>query len=408
MPMITLITEWRRDLFEMMSQIFSQQEVRRGVSRLGRVATLSLFLVVFICSISLAVPICGSCGYENGDTARFCSHCGQNLKTAIAKPAGPATEPGDEPPVSDAIISPDAVTLDMRTAHKVLDSSDVALATLFARNALALNLLAGSDDNERRADAIVKFIDKCERLEGRVKRRCPVCSGTGKAVMTARSLSGSKRSFLSNSGQCERCSGAGSVRGSETVDERKYHLGQAVEKYRTLQQNAGRVPVALAWVPSKSVSELDLFNRVALKRAIPPSCSRCVGVGRSDCTTCRGSGKSECSAKGCVRGKVEREKVGGTIGDSDSGVNAIYTVDCQVCRGRGLESCEKCSGAGSFICKECNGSGGGAMCSKCSGSGILSCRRCLGSLIYRGEPCKTCAAYGSVECSSCTGTGRKR
>jgi hypothetical protein len=395
----------------MISEIPKQRKGRLE-GGLSKTAAFSLSLLLMVCGLAWAIPICGSCGYENGEAARFCSHCGNNLNTAAVKPVegGADSEEGqDEAPVSSALISPDAVAEDMRTARKFLKGSEVDLANLFARNALALNLLAGVTDNELRANAIVSFIDKCSLLEGRVQRRCSVCRGTGKAVMTSGSLSGSKRELRASSGRCSRCSGSGYVRGTETVDERKYRIGQALERYRTLQQNAGRVPVGLAWVPSASASELGLSEIVALKRAIPPACDRCAGVGRSDCTTCRGGGKTECRAKGCERGDVEiKNTSSGTLGGSGSGLSSKMKVKCQACSGSGFESCKKCSGAGSHICKECNGSGSGAICVKCSGSGILPCRRCLGSLIYRGKPCQACATNGRVECSSCVGTGRKR
>jgi hypothetical protein len=399
---------------------------------------LAALLCLFLCGVAYAISICGSCGYEGGDDARFCSHCGAGLKTEGggrgsevggrgsevggrgSEVGGRETEVGGRGSEvggwgsevggweTGGSISAEAVADDMRTARLHLKAERVELARMFGRNALALNLLAGEDPGQVRSKAILEFLEQSDRLSGLARRACPACDGAGKAVMTARLLDGSTRDLQVTGRECDRCGGAGIIRGKETIDERKYRQGQAGEQYRTIQQSRGRQPVGAAWVPADAGGKLGVAETVMLKRAIPPACSRCAGLGRDDCSDCRGSGKVTCEADGCERGWVERESLGGRIGGSRSAGKTIHKVRCESCNGVGLERCEDCSGAGSFLCKTCNGEGFAKLCSKCGGAGIGTCRRCAGSRVYRGEACSYCRAEGITECSSCGGTGRKR
>ena len=368
-------------------------------------------LMVFVsCSIAIAATICGSCGYESADAARFCSHCGASVK-APTRGSTPASKDDVAKTEASMLISPVAVTEDMIRARDYLKQAKVGLARMFCRNALALNLLAGeAPPDVTRSQAILRFLNQCTKAEGLVSRRCPVCEGTGKRVMTASTLSGSTHEVQIGGSRCERCKGSGSIRGGETIDERKYRDSRSAEQYRILQQSYGRLPVGLVWVPGGAVDALKTADRVALKRALPPPCSRCAGIGRADCKTCRGSGSVTCGAKGCEQGLVERKPDRGRLGSrsaSGSG-KSVPKHKCVVCRGKGLVACEKCVGAGSILCKRCDGGGLAPVCSKCDRSGLVPCRKCLGTRVCRGEPCTYCQEQGVVECSSCGGTGRKR
>ena len=393
----------------------SELRINKGWRTVG----FSALFCLLLCGVAAAITICGSCGYESGNEARFCSHCGGKLQSGSVTPrplvGGAKPEKSDqkvepERPKTDpnALISPEAVTEDMRTARVQLEAERVALARLFARNALALNLLAGEDPGEVRSKAILKFLDQCDRLSGLVRRKCTGCDGTGRAVMRAYSLDGSTTDLSVTGRMCEHCKGIGIVRGRETVDERKYRQGQAGDKYLTTQQSRGRLPVGAAWAPAASVEKLGVKESVMLKRAIPPACSRCFGVGRDDCSDCRGTGKVKCEGDDCEQGWVERESLGGRIGGYRTDGKSIHKVRCEVCKGSGLGRCEDCSSTGTFLCKTCNGEGFAKQCSKCGGAGLSACRRCSGSRTYRGEECTYCRGEGVAECSSCGGTGRKR
>ena len=389
----------------------------------GAVGLASLVAAI-LCSVASAITICGSCGYEGEDGARFCSHCGGRLKSEDGgrktEGGGRESEVGGRESEDGSLetegggqnaggpISAEAVADDMRTARLHLKAERVELARMFWRNALALNLLAGEDPGQVRLKAILEFLGQCDRLSGLVRRQCPVCDGSGKAVMTAQSLDGSTSDLQVTGRECQRCGGAGVVRGKETVDERKYRQGQAGDKYRMIQQSLGRQPVGAVWVPAESVEKFGIVESVMLKRAIPPVCSRCSGLGREDCSDCRGSGKVTCGGEGCEQGWVERESLGGRIGGLHSDGKTIHKVRCEVCNGSGFERCKDCSGAGSFLCKTCSGDGFAKLCSKCGGVGLSTCRRCAGSGVYRGEACSYCGAEGRSECTSCGGTGRKR
>jgi len=392
----------------------------------GRRVAAVVMAVCFMCSAAYAISICGKCGYENSDDARFCSHCGGRFggKSGGADDGSPergaatAMDSGDAEEVSvggdsdlsgqKQLIAVDVVVAEMQTAQKYFKRGKIELAELFAHNALAMNLLTGEGSGERN-DAIMKFLRSCSASAGQARRRCPSCNGSGKAVMSARGLGNSRVSLNTSGMRCRICNGSGYVRGGMTVDERKYRIGAAIEEYRTLQQSRGMSPEGLVWLPAESASNLDFRSLIVLKRAVPPLCSKCMGVGRTDCKSCKGLGVVECRAKGCVNGFVESEsrisRIGGSNIEEDKNRRR---QKCSVCKGTGLQTCRKCSGSGSFICKQCNGSGHAEICEKCRGKGLVLCRRCNGSGVYRDKACPYCHETGSMECSSCGGTGRRR
>jgi hypothetical protein len=370
----------------------------------------SLLVLLWLCAVAQAVTVCSSCGYEGGEGAFFCSHCGTRLDQQDA----PVDDCGSEEEVETeilvrAVIAPEIVTADMRTAYKHFKEQQVEVARLFAKNALAMNPLSGDDPGAERATTILAFLERCARATGVVKHPCPVCEGTGKAVMTSHALNGDVRELRVPGQRCARCSGSGTIRGKETMDERKFRMGQALVRYRTLRNSAGHVPVGLVWLPKQLADGLAIRDRIALKRAIPPPCDRCSGLGRIDCTTCRGSGRKDCRAKGCEGGLVVNKPVGGKLGSS-LGVRSMSQskVKCRECQGTGKAACGRCSGEGSFVCGACNGSTLRETCARCGGLGASTCRRCKGVAQGGDVVCGPCRNEGLVECSSCGGTGRKR
>lgn len=386
--------------------------------RAGWTVSGVIMAVCFFCSAVFAITVCGRCGYENSDDARFCSHCGgrfggkpgvvdsvgaDKVAAGETKVAGDAGSSGQK-----SLIEVDDVVAEMRKAREYSRQGRIELAELFARNALALNLLTGEDSGERN-DAIMKFLRLCSASAGQARRRCPSCKGSGNAVMSARRLESSRVNFNTSGMRCKVCNGSGYVCGGMTIDERKYRIGVAIEEYRTLQQSRGMITEGLVWIPAARTSDLDFRSLIILKRAVPPLCSKCMGLGRTDCTSCKGHGVVECRAKGCVNGFVESEsrisRIGGSNIEEDKNRRK---QKCSVCDGTGLQTCKKCSGRGSFICKQCNGSGHAELCKKCRGKGFILCRRCGGSGVYHDKACSYCQEAGSIECSSCGGTGRRR
>ncbi len=390
----------------------------------------------FLCCTAWAFSICGSCGYENGDEARFCSHCGgaisggqgadgkerraesKERRAESKERKGESAQAerevrGRSVPVqngdaSKSVINVASVKEEMRMAQKYARQGRIELGELFARNAFALNMLAGDDVNEGRSKAVLKFLKSCEVSSKSGRRRCPECSGSGKAVMSARGLGDRSVKIETASMRCKGCGGSGRINGQLNMDERKYRISTALEEYRTLQQSRGMKPEGLVWVPADSAEKIGLRDRVTLKRALPPVCAHCMGLGRDDCSTCNGRGIVECSVKGCRNGYVESESTVNRLGGSLRSEHSGGRSKCSKCRGTGVQSCTKCSGSGSFLCKSCSGSGRAEICNKCRGKGLNICRRCGGSGVYRDKACSYCQEMGSIECSSCGGTGRRQ
>ena len=391
-------------------------------------------LVLAICVLcgsglgAMAVTICGACGYENADTAKFCSHCGEKLtgkkhgkaprkKAAAADAAASeAASPKGDAAEADTLNGPLSIENlrdEMKMADLYTGRHKYEVAILFAQNALAFNMILPKDDNAR-YKAIMNHIRQYKNAASTARNVCPDCNGSGVAVLNAHTIGSvdSATFGVKTAGmRCKRCGGTGYIRGGLTVDERQHSIGMAFEEYRTIQQSRGMVPVGQVWVPKDVVDKLGVRQRVALKRAVPPVCSRCMGLGRVSCKECHGFGVVRCRAKGCVDGYVEDRDTSTKRSIGSGRVLKSHSVNshkCTVCHGTGLVQCEKCMGKGSFVCKHCNGSGCAPLCSKCAGEGIVKCRRCRGTGKYRGKVCPYCHGEGIAECSSCNGTGRRK
>ncbi len=368
--------------------------------------------ILLAASLALAVNICGSCGYEAAENDVFCSHCGARLAQEVKPSETPNAQSNQESPGVDeapGVLNVELVKADMRTAQSFYEEKQFELAHLFARNALALNPVVGVDAGAERSKAIISFIDRCKHYMGVVQHGCPVCGGTGKGVLTTHALDGKSHEFRGVGQNCNRCGGRGKIQGKETTDERRFRQGKANERYRTLRQSAGQVPVGLVWLPSNIASGLTVKQKVAFKRAIPPSCERCAGLGRVDCSVCKGGGNIPCRGKGCDNGWVEVEHSsklkGSKLGDSSlSGIKS----KCSSCQGTGKVPCKRCNGEGSFVCKGCNGSGLANRCSRCSALGCIECRRCKGAGVLDAKTCDRCHGEKIEECSYCSGAGRKQ
>lgn len=363
-----------------------------------------------------ALTICERCGYEGQEGARFCSHCGAQLDAvadkAVSSASAETLDPEAEAVGAEALSSVMTlapVAADMRHARVCLTRQRPLLAEMFARNALALNRFTGAEDREVRSRAILDVLARCKRTAGRVQRTCPACDGTGKGVLQAQTLDGETHRLQSPTARCNRCKGTGRIRGKATIDERKYRLGRETEAYHTLQQSRSRVAVGRVWVPEGVPEQFDITGIVALKRAIPPPCEDCLGLGREDCRTCKGLGTVACDARGCEDGYVEDDARMRSIGSLGlGGGSGGLKPRCGTCKGTGRVQCDRCAGVGSVLCDACNGSGKAERCHKCDGRGLSTCTRCKGTGVYRDKPCVDCRKQGKVECSSCGGTGRKR
>lgn len=349
--------------------------------------------------------ICPRCGYENADTESACTHC---------QAAFPAAERGDADPKG---ASPEGAAKDApaaNTSREPLVAADIArgqvyleqgateLARLFFRNAAALNMMSGNGDRSRTGQRIVALLNQCAGSRPHARRDCIVCGGSGWITPPAPSLAGSSAGLQLPRRQCKACGGTGGAAWGGTVDDRKYVRGRAVRQYRTLQRARGYNPLGGAWLPPGRADELDVRQRVRIKRATAPPCTACLGFGRTDCRECNGQGRVACPERDCVNGKVTVEDAGGLTRST-----VTRTRACRVCDGRGVVACEACHGRGSVLCEDCNGTGEQERCRRCGGEGAMACRRCDGTGRRKGLECRACGGEGVSECSSCNGDGRR-
>ena len=299
------------------------------------------------------------------------------VSSALPFPAEAETnEPSGGNPVPKDLAGSDATE-----ARRLLESGDHETARLFGRNAMALNLLTPEGpEREARAAWISALVQRCETHEPTIQEVCSLCGG-GRSI-------------------CRRCGGDGRIPRRLTIDERKHERGQALQRYRALQQGRLRVPVGDAWVPASLADSLSKGDSTAIRRACAPGCKRCMGFGHADCSTCRGLGVVACRASGCERGDVKGQLDG--LGGS-SGL--AFESSCKTCHGLAVVACTQCAGAGRGLCQACNGSGLPDTCSRCGGDGVSDCSRCRGSGNYRGDPCTVCKGDGTGLCRSCNGSG---
>lgn len=344
--------------------------------RLLRLCLMTGILFQWMLATGLAVAgiTCASCGYENADSAEVCNQC----NSSIHPPPEAARNMGSGSDKSTY----EAVSEDVVEARRGLRSGDSETARLYARNALALNLLTASgSEREARGTAIMTLIRECDTYEPVTRDICNLCGGDGR-------------------NSCRRCGGSGRVSRRLTLDERKLQRGQAGQRYRVQQQARQRTPVGNAWLPSGLADSLTQNDAIALRRTCAAGCQTCMGFGQADCAACRGLGGVACRAAGCNQGVVKGQ-LDGLMGSSGLAVESV----CKECRGLAVVACKNCTGSGRVLCQACNGSGIPDVCRHCSGDGLAECKRCRGTGKVRDEVCTACRGDGSDLCRYCHGTG---
>lgn len=350
------------------------------------------------------VPVCHKCGYENAEGRLDCSHCGTKLpdwspKRSVAKPNDGALA---EREWKETFLDGEFVEEEIQLAGSYYSEGNVEVARLFARNAMALDLLTKRGLDPNRAAKIASFLERCRTRTLKVSRKCSGCDGTGKLYRDMMSIGGDTRRREVLGKKCAECGGSGSISAFGTVNERKFRAGQAWRSYETAQRGRQYVAIGNAWVPEKVAESIGARQKASLLSATASPCEDCVGFGRIDCEDCRGTGMVKCTNRHCVDG-ISRESEKGKL------VKGAMTRSsrCRVCEGRGHLECEDCGGKGSFLCDECNGTGERPVCSKCSGQGVAACRRCKGAGVYKGTTCEYCRGEGQALCRTCDGDGHK-
>ena len=373
--------------------------VRKGLPVAG--------LAVLLLGTWLAVAditVCPKCGYENDSTRTECLHCRAALPapTPQTKPTAVAGEQRLKDGKIEFLGGP-TVEAEIAEGRQAFKDGDAELARLFLRNASALELLTDTKVENKRAADIAELLGKCDTAARAVRARCPDCNGTGKASMKATSLKGDTVSLDVAGKSCAKCGGSGFVYTPGTVDEQKFALGRALNRFATRQQIRKYVAVGGAWVPPDVADKLTVRQTVRLKMAMAAPCEACAGIGRVSCRSCSGTGLIKCTNRGCEAGKVTVTE-GGQLG----GKKVKRLDKCPVCNGTGSVVCTRCTGTGSLVCTRCNGNGERGLCRSCGGQGFIDCRRCHGTGQYKGEPCTACHGEAVAECTNCNGDGKER
>ena len=361
-------------------------------------------LLLVVSALYAAVLVCRECGYESPEGSEFCSHC--KVKLPVSKPQNqPVDGQSDNMLPSGKIryIDPSLVENEITIAQKCLDNGDLEIANLFARNAAALEMLTNPRAKGGRAELIVEIRKKSEAGGMTVDRKCPACKGTGKHIMEIPALDGKITNIEVAGMACPKCKGTGKIMKPSTMDERKYRIGRAMNKFTSLQQSRKFVPFGAAWLPSEIDGKLSAKQAALIKRSVAAPCPDCMGLGRIDCTRCKGQGEIKCAFSGCVNGKIEIKEEGTLIKGK-----AKKLITCRNCSGSGFVACLDCRSKGSYVCKKCSGSGERALCTRCDGQGYVSCKRCQSSGIVKELACSECRGDGFLECTECNGDGRKR
>jgi hypothetical protein len=366
-------------------------------------AVLALSFPVVI--LRAEVSVCPKCGYESRQGGKICGHCRAEIPETRQESAQAASELRYTLSGTGKLefLSPHMIEEEIRQADRYVATGEVAVARLFFRNAIAMDLLTNPAKPNDQTARIVEFLKKMEKEGPRSRHSCSVCGGTGKGKMRVASLKGDV-SYQDIPGKsCAQCGGSGFVNGPTTMDEWKFAAGRAAAQYAALQQSRKYVAVGGAWVPLDVEAKLSQRQIVLLRRASPPPCSVCMGCGRVDCVVCHGVGEIKCANKKCVQGIVTVET------KTDLTKSTVSRSEkCKECHGKGMISCSECRGVGNLLCQSCNGAGELPLCKKCSGQGSSPCTRCHGAGVQKGAPCPTCGGEGIAICSMCNGDGRKK
>lgn len=372
------------------------KRTRRG----GR--NILILAAVFACSLAAAaLVICPKCGFEGGEGATTCAHCGAALPAA--RPAAPA--PASEPSSSTGSVSEQALAalrLDLRLANEnVVSRTELAYA--FYQNALALSRLVkreGSVSAEA-GRVLAENVERSRAALTQASRPCPVCQGSGKRSLRFQHLGNEKNAAVAEGLTCNSCGGKGMVRAGRSADELRVLIAQGRRDFDQREQALGRVARGRAWLPSELANRLDVRTEALVRSAVPTPCSDCMGIGLQDCGRCKGAGRIKCT-NGCQDGWVIRKE--------NNNLSAKVVLNrrepCSVCQGSGQISCPDCRGAGATPCRTCHGTGLGAACADCGGAGWQPCPTCHGSgQTGDDKTCSDCQGRHERLCLKCHGEG---
>lgn len=355
-----------------------------------------------VMQLPAVVPVCQKCGYENSKGQLNCRHCGVKLPDWTPKPNLDTGNALHKATWTETHLDGQYVEEEIQLAGSYASEGKPELARLFARNAMALDLLTKRGLEPERAGKIANFLERCRTRTLRVPRKCTDCGGTGKLYRKTMSVGreSTRKAVLGK--KCAMCGGAGKVNAYGTVNERKFRMGRAMRTYATVQQGRQYVAIGNAWIPPTVKESLSARQTAALLGSTASPCEDCMEIGRIDCGDCLGVGTVKCTNKYCLDGISQKDEKGQLVKGS-----MTRSRRCSVCEGNAILECEDCRGKGSLLCDECSGTGERSTCTKCSGQGVAACRRCKGLGLSKGATCNDCKGEGQALCRSCDGDGRK-
>jgi len=196
-----------------------------------------ILLVLAALAVSLlaaTILICPKCGVENPRGNVECVHCGMSLPETGEDTAGSeAVPPATASDIAAGHLAGGPVDAEIAKGSEYLDKKEAGVAGLFFANASALEMLTDPDARSGRPERILQLIRQCDEKSGIVRRSCPDCDGTGRSKLKTTNLRGEIVTQEAQSGTCRTCGGRRYIVGKETVSDKKYRMGRALEQYRS-------------------------------------------------------------------------------------------------------------------------------------------------------------------------------
>jgi hypothetical protein len=359
-----------------------------------------LFLGVAL--VVMAVNVCNKCGYEIVSGVENCGHCGAKAVQEAAKPAN--LDAGSNVLMdAQGFLADSVVESEVSEARKNAKTKGGAVAVLFLRNAIALDMITSGAGHEGRGMRILGMIRDYQAEVSMATRECSACGGSGRATVIMSGLDGKTKEMAGTAKRCEACDGKQMVAVPLSAADLRLVLAQATSQYTDMQKARRYVPVGNAWVPLDLEGRLTVKQMALIKRAAAAPCGGCLGPGRQLCKQCFGYGRLRCTNSRCNKGLVREQEMGTLVKGT-----MTKTVRCPTCRGAGKLTCATCQGKGQVLCADCGGTGDRPVCARCDGSGMLACARCKGEGTVSGKICAVCAGRKAVLCDVCKGDGRKK
>jgi Archaea-specific RecJ-like exonuclease, contains DnaJ-type Zn finger domain len=338
-----------------------------------RVSAASLFAAFFSVALGAAIAqnlaICPSCSWEAAPSAKFCSHCGADLKTGEGAKTQPAASaqfaentaadvgdaaPEARTPFAAAMLEDIAWAKTFNTQNK----STAALASL--ANAGAVNAVAPADslaEADRRL--IFDGIASLRKALITSPTQCHVCKGQGvcEVLVESQSLAGTvSAAALSKKETCKFCAGSGRLARVNTTAV-KARVAEGEREFARTAQIAGRKRFGRGelYLPDALAAALTKEQTNTLVRAAAAACSTCSGFQLEACAVCDGTGIAKCPERNCANGviKTAPSAAGASKNKTLESLKTQAELKCPTCGGLAYAHCAACGGGGVKACRRC-------------------------------------------------------